>query len=173
MRLIFLIIFFLLSGCSKSPTVNNQDIILHKSQLENFLVVTNSIRAADKNFGDSQYYIVKGDWAKDTFPVEFKSFLFEFNKKYARSGIVDCDNFAGLAESFASFSYPSELKSGDNGIAVGTFHYTRSIGTGHAINLIVAQIEGKPQLLFFEPQTSQFVKLNQDEIRSCEFFEFR
>lgn len=173
MPYIILIFLILLTGCSRETDSVKKGIKLHKSQLENFLVVTNSIRAADKKFGDTSYYIPNKDWVENVFPEEYNKFLFDFRKKYIKSTIVDCDNYASLAESFASFTYPIDILNNDEGITIGVFHYTTDRNTGHAINLIITQEDNKPKLLFFEPQTAKFVKLSENEIKSCEFFEFR
>jgi hypothetical protein len=171
----YLILIFLifLASCSRESDAVKNTVKLHKSQLENLLVVGNSIRAADKKFADTSYYIVNENWAKNIFPDEYSKFLFDFKKKYTKSSIVDCDNYTALAESFASFSYPIDISNNDEGITVGIFHYTTDRNTGHAVNLIVVQEDNKPKLLFFEPQTAKFVKLSETEIKSCDFFEFK
>lgn len=153
-----------LIGCSPKHPPIDESKTLHYAELERFIVSEHGMRSSDKFYADSQFFIVNEDWVKGEFAPSFNQFLLEFRKKYAKSGISDCDNFAFLAANFANFLHTSQLaSSNDVGIAFGVIGYPRDMGGGHAVNLIIVGSKEKPDLLFFEPQTGKFVNLSKKE----------
>jgi len=85
----------------------------------------------------------------------------------------DCDDFADRAVRWAKDSHARMRRPG-RGFAVGTFTYSPDVAGGKShksVFAIVADREGKPKLLLFEPQSPcRPIQLSEREKATCEKF---
>jgi hypothetical protein len=90
----------------------------------------------------------------------------------------DCDNFADAFKLFSCGYYSQNIDSEAEGIGVGVINYMANLRAedgatgGHAINIIYAQNESNSDsidnfdIIFFEPQNGQELKLTEKEFES-------
>ncbi|MDX1951517.1 MAG: hypothetical protein SFY81_04995 [Verrucomicrobiota bacterium] len=149
-------------------------IILSKNQLE-ALLDANGIYAENALILDSQYALPTKRWLLNEFAVALRNWYFSLGLSGYTAGSNDCENFARGAAFYADLAHRnSSRKNGveTTGLAFGEFWYRQRDGKGgHAINIAIVA-EGKPEIIFFEPQTQQQVPLIQQEIAPCIGYRF-
>lgn len=87
----------------------------------------------------------------------------------------DCDDFARGAAWCAQVEHSKDPdRPLGTAIAVGEFFYSTTRNTKHAILVAVCRMDGTNlAVAFFEPQSPpRFIRLDQVEYESCEFFRF-
>lgn len=115
---------------------------------------------------DRDYNVAKRSWYEKFWKEFFKPFIDQHGLDY--SSKFDCDNFATLFKALAHLAHARDVGKSE-GLAIATFSFTQRSGGGHAICLI----EGEDSLFdYFEPQTGEFIHLNQDEKTSARFVTF-
>lgn len=112
-------------------------------------------------------------WVRGAFASALKTLLDGLEASVWTDSSNDCDDFARLSAAFASCLHNRTVGHERNtGLALGEFWYVRDAGGGHAINMAIVYQDGKPELMFFEPQTQQEVKLTEREVLSCVAYRF-
>ena len=84
----------------------------------------------------------------------------------------DCDKFASATTFYAKWlNHSTPNRKVKASLACGEIYYLRQKDNrGHAINFFVINQSGELKILFYEPQTRQFVSLTQSEIFSIYFW---
>ena len=121
---------------------------------------------------DPEYSLVSEKWIRDAATFNFTKFLDKLDMLEYNSNVNDCDDFARAFTLFSKFYFRKSLKNKNmNSCAVGEFYYLRTNGSYHAINFMIVLDENRNRkILFYEPQTGNFVNLTKDEIGSCVFY---
>jgi hypothetical protein len=164
-KLFLLLSLFLLVGCSPKPESKLVDARTGDVQ-RIYQVLGYFPYGANKTFVTSaSYESIKESKIRALYDA-WRQQLFDTNPhliKYSESN--DCDKFA-----FSFYSYVQniyyELNYGIKGSAesfgVGIVFYRHENKINHAINVIITEDD----ILFFEPQTGEVVKLTPTEVKS-------
>lgn len=116
------------------------------------------------SIADRVYVLPTRQWVAGPFAEALRTLQFEFRVKRWTAEDNDCDDFARLAAAFAQVLHtntPGHAPA--TALAFGEFGYMKQDFTGgHAINFVLTG-PGPEDVLFFEPQTGQFVTLTAQE----------
>lgn len=165
------VIYLSVKEVRKPSLEQASSIALSQEKLKDFML-DNDIESISVA-ADANYSLVAEKWIRGAASYEFEKFLFKVDMADYKSNINDCDDFARAFTVFSKFYFRKSLKdkSNLNPCAVGEFYYNKAGMGPHAINFVVALDENKkPKLLFFEPQTREFISLTKEEKKSCFFF---
>lgn len=127
---------------------------------------------------DREYIHPTKDWFFGAFATAMQNNLRELGVADYTAEENDCDDFAAIARAMAQvMNHRTAGHERGKALAVGEFLYTIGGDTGdeakgHAINCAIILKDGKPVLVFMEPQTGRQVYLTEKEIQSCNFFRF-
>lgn len=130
---------------------------------------------------DREYQHPSKDWFFGTFANAMQANLQSLGVWDYAEQENDCDDFSAITRALAQvMNHRTGSEAGHEkgkALAVGEFLYTIGGDTsdeakGHAINCAIILHEGKPSLVFMEPQTGKQVYLSEKEIQSCNFFRF-
>lgn len=119
---------------------------------------------------DRKYVSPSEPWIGGTFSDALNTLKFQLGLQEWTAEEFDCDDFARVSAAYASILHHKTAgREKGTGLAFGEFHYMKDAPYGgHAINIaLVAASDGKPKLVFYEPQTCKIVHLSQKEIDSC------
>ena len=169
-------LFLILISCSvikdsKKPTLDESSKVeIGYHELYNFLS-EKGILPANRVAADDVYSLASINWIRDTISYEYNKFLSLIGMARYETDSNDCDDFARAFTLFCKKEFRNSLKDKKHSIAVGEFYYIQKNGKAHAINfMIVLNEKREKELLFYEPQMKQFIKLSDEEIQSCLFF---
>lgn len=169
------ILFSCLISCSmindsKKPNLEESSKVeIEYSELQNFLIQS-GISPFNQMVSDNTYSLASIIWIRDTISYEYQNFLKMIGMSYYETDSNDCDDFARAFTLFCKKEFRNVSKINKGNIAVGEFYYKQKKGINHAINFIIVLNEKKEkELLFYEPQIKQFIKLSKEEIESCFF----
>lgn len=101
----------------------------------------------------------------------FVPYWFEYRKRNNLMYDVDSTN----CESFAFQSHFASQSIEGTNVSFGVIFYKPDITDplkGHAVNIILVNEGDFLTIVFWDPQTSQFVTLSNNEVASCSFFYF-
>lgn len=122
---------------------------------------------------DREYMHPTKGWILGDFANALRVLLSELEQTTYRIQSNDCDDFARLAAWFAQMLHNRTAPTSEAALAFGEFYYVQDISRkGHAINCAIVMDDGKPSLIFFEPQSQEQVYLSEREIGTCEYFHF-
>lgn len=159
----------LLSGCDRAPKTPKFQLVETtgeslKAKLDENFIFNDCGKVTHK-----KYLYPTREWVQQ----RFAPYWFDYRNRNKLMYDVDATN----CESFSfQAHFASQELEGVN-VAVGVFFYMPDKnkakgGPGHAVNIMVINEGERLVVDFWEPQTSQFVKLSLDEIGSCSFFYF-
>jgi hypothetical protein len=157
-----------IGSCSKSPTTGPTVLVpmageAVKAHLDENFIVNDCGKLTHK-----QYLVPTRAWVTD----KLVPYWFEYRKR--NNLMYDVNTTSCEAFSFQCHFASQEIEKMN--VTVGVFFYTpdkmKGTGTGHAINIVEINEDDKVKVVFFEPQTSQFVNLTKEEIASCSFWYF-
>lgn len=112
---------------------------------------------------DGDYAHPSRRWILDVFAPALKEDMDLTGVGVYLKNAFDCDKFAAFAYTMAKVCHARTSPDCAKGLAFGMWCYTTRQGGGHAINFAVVYDGGKPELMFFEPQTGKEVQLIQEE----------
>lgn len=113
---------------------------------------------------DSEYLLPSRQWIASEFGTAFETLKQNLGTSGYVPNVNDCDDFSLLAHWYAQHLHRLSAPESGAGIAFGTFTYIKDSGEVHSVNVAIT---GESELTFFEPQTSQIVALNENEIFLC------
>lgn len=164
------LLFFALS-CSKPPSVAPVlESKVSKTDLEIVAIMQGyHVLPFSKITSDLNYALPEEAWVKGKFIDLLRAFQFTLKQTHYAAESNDCDDFAKMAAAFARLVHSNDKnKPKGTAIAIGEFYYKVDGGGNHAINFAVARAaDGRPTLVFFDPQTWAVLRLSQVEISSC------
>lgn len=150
----------LIVGCSPKA-VSYPFIERDNTQIRNFITYSNSVRAFQyTDTGSETYALPTREWVDNKFTPYFKDFLF----KYSLNSFVDIKNDCGKFTTYAlTCGYILMKDEKDIGsIAMG--EWVGIVGADkHSLVFFIVNDNGKPKLLFYEPQVQQFIELTENE----------
>jgi len=112
-------------------------------------------------------------WLKPIFALDW-----ELTKKLLKIDAFipaanECADFARVCAGYANLLHANTAgRPPESGLAFGEFWFTKQVSGmsgGHAVNVFLHRLNGKPTLGFFEPQNSEVIDLTAGEISSAHF----
>jgi len=170
--IICLSIFFYESS-AKSTTIQESSLVKINVNQLTAILSAEGINPQILYFFDREYSLVSKSWIRDTISGKFEYFLRKLNIHIYKKETNDCDDFVKAFCLFSRIEYRSVLNVNKSNICVGEFIYSpKWHQEPHAINIIVVLNDGIAEILFYEPQTFSFIKLNETEKKSAQFVVF-
>lgn len=125
------------------------------------------VRADSKLVADLDFSLPDRAWVANEFAASVLSVQHALGVTGWSEGSNDCDDFARLAAALAQVLHHRTRTGRKTGLAIGEFWYWKYDLSQHAIVFVIVREGDERVLLFWEPQTRQFVKLTNEEKSQC------
>jgi len=125
------------------------------------------IQAEAISLRDQNYALFDRAWLAQIFAPALAQFFQNLGDATYVGESNDCDDFADGAAFYARYLHHIAGRADATSPAFGTFTYMQASGEGHCLNCLIVSGADGVELIFFEPQTGQFVALTSAESAGC------